>query len=327
MTPFVAARLRRFEYMAALTAVAFVAGVAALSLLGGGEAWSSLHRLSGGLVAGLLALSLANYALRAWRWILYTRRLGLPVPPARNLLYFIAGFALGTTPGKVGEAFRLWLLERCHGCRYERAGPLFIADRLSDMKGVLLLCLIGAFGFSGHWLPAAVAAVATVMATLAFVRPVLLRRVVTAVYAAIGRRARGPFARLRTALNHTARLFAPGLHAATLLLSVIGWFAECLAFAWLLRELGASVSLLQAMFVFTFAVVVGAVSLLPGGLGGTEATMLALLVGLEVPFDTALAATAVIRATTLWFGVGLGFLAMPFALRLARGGAEFGRRA
>jgi hypothetical protein len=47
--------------------------------------------------------------------------------------------------------------------------------------------------------------------------------------------------------------------------------------------------------------------------------MIALLLALGVDFQTALAATLVIRLTTLWFGVGLGFLALPSALRLARG--------
>jgi uncharacterized protein (TIRG00374 family) len=64
--------------------------------------------------------------------------------------------------------------------------------------------------------------------------------------------------------------------------------------------------------------IVGALSMLPGGLGSTEATMIGLLLALGVDFDRALVATAVIRLTTLWFGTGLGALALPFALRLAR---------
>ena len=58
--------------------------------------------------------------------------------------------------------------------------------------------------------------------------------------------------------------------------------------------------------------------MLPGGLGGVEATMMALLLALGTSPDIGLAATAVIRLTTLWFAVGLGFIALPFALRLVR---------
>jgi uncharacterized protein (TIRG00374 family) len=76
----------------------------------------------------------------------------------------------------------------------------------------------------------------------------------------------------------------------------------------------------QAVFVFTFAMIAGTVAMLPGGLGGTEAVMLALLGALGVDLQVAVTATALIRLTTLWFAVGLGFIGLPFSLRLARRG-------
>ena len=76
--------------------------------------------------------------------------------------------------------------------------------------------------------------------------------------------------------------------------------------------------ILFGIFASAFAMIAGALSMLPGGLGGVEATMMALLLALGTNLDVGLAATAVIRLTTLWFAVGLGFAALPFALRLAR---------
>ncbi len=60
----------------------------------------------------------------------------------------------------------------------------------------------------------------------------------------------------------------------------------------------------------------GAVSFLPGGLGGAEAAMLTLLIygGLELP--EAAAVTLVIRITTLWFAVLLGLLSMYFCTKM-----------
>lgn len=49
-----------------------------------------------------------------------------------------------------------------------------------------------------------------------------------------------------------------------------------------------------------------ALSLLPGGLGGTEAVMVTLLVWKGQSLADAAAATLVIRLATLWFAVGLG---------------------
>jgi len=50
----------------------------------------------------------------------------------------------------------------------------------------------------------------------------------------------------------------------------------------------------------------GAVSFMPGGLGGAEAAMTALLVTSNVDMPQAVAATVIIRLATLWFAVLLG---------------------
>jgi len=319
LRPFAAAGLRRLGQVAVLLLVAFVAAAALLALGFGGEAvWRRLAALSPGLVVGLLGLSLVNYAARGWRWLVFSRRLGLAVPAARGVLYFVAGFAFTATPGKVGEGLRLWLIERSYGYGYARLAPLFVGDRLSDLHGIVLLCLAGAAGLPSAAGPAAVVAGAVLLLTAGLVHPRPLRRLVGAVHAVAGGRASRLFARLRMALQRCRRLFAADVYPVALLLSVVGWSAEAAAFYWLLDALGAPVPPLQAAFVFGFSIAVGALTLLPGGLGGTEATMLGLLLALGVDSETALVATAVIRVTTLWFGVGLGFAALPFALRHAR---------
>jgi uncharacterized protein (TIRG00374 family) len=60
---------------------------------------------------------------------------------------------------------------------------------------------------------------------------------------------------------------------------------------------------------------VGALSFLPGGLGGTEASMVALLMLNNVAQSQAVAATVLIRLATLWFAVALGVIALSMAER------------
>lgn len=93
-----------------------------------------------------------------------------------------------------------------------------------------------------------------------------------------------------------------------------GRVGELVRLRWLLLDwLGAQISLPTATAIFLVAILSGALSGLPGGLGGTEATAVALLVLQGVPATLAVLATAVIRVATLWFAVALGFCVMPFA--------------
>ena len=273
-----------------------------------------MARLTPAEVVGLLGLSLVNYGVRTLRWQVYSRRIGLRLPWRHCLLYYFAGFAMTITPGKVGEILRLWLMRRGYGVRYERSASLAVADRLSDIGAMLILCLIGLTAFTGYAWAAAVVTVVMAGLTIGLLHPGLLVRLVEWVYARIGRAPR-LFARARTLLRHLKRLGSWRTYGGTLLLSLIGWFAEVLAFYWVLTLMGAAVSLPQAMFVFVFSMVAGALALLPGGLGGTEVGMVALLTAIGVSFETAVAATAVIRVTTLWFSVALGVAALPLALR------------
>jgi uncharacterized protein (TIRG00374 family) len=73
-----------------------------------------------------------------------------------------------------------------------------------------------------------------------------------------------------------------------------------------LRGFGARVDVLPATFIYSFATLFGAATLLPGGLGTTEGSLSGLLVLRGVPLPDAVAATFVIRACTLWFAVALG---------------------
>ncbi|MFV2038068.1 MAG: lysylphosphatidylglycerol synthase domain-containing protein, partial [Paracoccaceae bacterium] len=79
--------------------------------------------------------------------------------------------------------------------------------------------------------------------------------------------------------------------------------------------LGADLSLPDAAAIFIFATLAGGLTGAPGGIGGAEAAMVGLLILEEVAPEISLAATAIIRLTTLWFAIALGLLIFTLAER------------
>src|SRR5262249_55904784 len=154
---------------------------------------------------------------RAWRWQLFSNGLDMRLPFWRNLLYFVAGFALTATPGKVGEGLRMWLLERCHGYAYERSAALFIGDRLSDMAAIVLLCLAGVGAVTAYAELTVVTAVIFGAACIPLMRPTLLLGLTNLAFGLAGRRAPRLFARVRAAIRDTARLLTVRLFGLGLL--------------------------------------------------------------------------------------------------------------
>ncbi len=258
------------------------------------------------VLVGLLLLSLVNYLLRFLRWARYLALLEAPVPWRINLDAYFSGFALTTSPGKVGEMLRSVLLKP-HGVPPAASVAAFFAERVSDLLAILVLAAVGLWAYAPARPVVGLALAAVVLA--------LLLVQWTALIAAIDRWAQvrpQKWARLVVKLCevvlHFRRCFSLPAMGMGLALGIVAWFAEGLGFWWLLVALDHPLPMSTAVFIYAFAMLVGALSFLPGGLGGSEAAMIALLSLNGFPEASAVTATLICRLATLWFAVGLGAL-------------------
>lgn len=293
--------------------IAGLAGLAAAT--GWEETLAAFGRLSLGEIILLLCLSLVNYGFRALRWHLFTRRLGLRTTLFQDMRHYFGGFAMSVTPGRVGELVRMRWIRRETGWTVERTAPLVLADRAADLAAMAALLGLSLL-FAGMSVPGALpVALLALIAALIVTRPTLLKSVSDVGFRATGRRAPRFFARVRRAAGALAAFATPETFALAAGLGLVGWFAEGVAFWVLLVAMGAEPGFWMAVGIFVFATLAGGLTGAPGGLGGAEAAMVALLTLDGVPLDIAVAATLIIRLTTLWFAIGIGLLVFPWAER------------
>jgi uncharacterized membrane protein YbhN (UPF0104 family) len=106
--------------------------------------------------------------------------------------------------------------------------------------------------------------------------------------------------------------------ARWLLLTLAAWAAQGLAVALLCRAAGLDVPAWLAAGFYALAMVGGALSALPAGLGGTEALLVALLVGQGAAAGTAVAVMVLARLLTLWLAVALGLLALLYSAGISK---------
>jgi uncharacterized protein (TIRG00374 family) len=277
------------------------------------------------LLPVILLLTLTNYALRFVKWQYYLRRIGISgLPTGLSARIYLSGFAMAVTPGKVGEVLKSVLLREATGTPIATTAPIVLAERLTDGIAMMLLASAGLIVF--HYGVPLFAGIA-VVATLAFIligRQSLIRGLIT----------RGERVPLVARFVHHLHAFYDStywlLRSRPLIiasaLGVVSWLMECIAFFLVLIGLGFEVTprlLLIATFILGAASVVGAISLLPGGLGAAEigvtAMLLALVTSPLMTHDVAVAATLLIRFCTLWFGVGIGVVALVTVRGLLRG--------
>jgi len=292
-----------------LSVLAAAAGYLGFSLWSGWQDVASALVLIGWLgTACALGLSLLNYALRFGRWQLYLHRLGQPVACRPSLRIYLSGFALTTTPGKAGELFRSVLLSQ-RGVPFPTSCAAFVSERLSDLVAIILLALFGLSYYpQAQGLVLAGGGAVLLLLVLLSCQP-LLHRISQSTVNSTGR-IRRILHGLMGMLLEARRCHTPLLLVSATLISLIAWGAEALAFYWVLVWLGVDMPWAYAVFVYALSMLAGALSFLPGGLGGAEASMVGLLLLQGMNMPEAVAATLFIRLATLWFAVVLGLIAL-----------------
>ncbi|HEY6482184.1 MAG TPA: lysylphosphatidylglycerol synthase transmembrane domain-containing protein [Steroidobacteraceae bacterium] len=265
-------------------------------------------------------LSLLNYLLRIGRWRWYLRRLGHRVAFRFAALTYLAGFSFTLSPGKVGEMARARYYVEV-GIPLPDVAAAFCVERLMDLLAMLALAAL-MLGALPHYRSALWVAAVIVGAALL----VLIATPWKGLAELAGRlgAARGTSHRSR-ACHWIGRLLGGlvGMLAAARALQrpqvLLLGFAIALA-AWGCEGIG--LFSLASMFpavplaptvaigVYAVAVLIGALSFLPGGLGSTEAMLTTLLVSQGFPVPQAFLITMVCRIVTLWLAVCLGWAAI-----------------
>lgn len=293
-------------------------GYLAFSLWGGWhEVVAAIVRVGfiGTVIA--LTLSLVNYGLRFVRWQKFLELLGHRVHTPESLRIYIAGFGMTILPGKVGEAIRSVFLKH-HGVTYPESLAAFFSEHFSNLISMLLLVAIGLW----MYLPAkplvVILAALIVMGLVVLQQTRWLRAFESFAQNKLPARLGKLVVHGIEIVLHSGRCFSLPMLLYGIALGVVAWGSEGVAFYYIMHVLGSELSLQTALFIYAFSILVGALSFFPGGLGGTEASMVALLMLNHVAQPQAVAATVLIRLATLWFAVALGVIALSMPERRKR---------
>lgn len=285
----------------------------ALALVGDApKVLDALRRFPVAYLPAVLLLTLWNYALRFAKWQLYLARLRIGIPFLDSLGIFLCGLSMAMTPGKAGELLKSVLLRRRAGTPLAVSAPVVLAERLTDGLAMMGLAATGLLLYRTAVGPMAALLAAFLAVIAATQLPVVRSRVIPwlSAHPRLERRAEAI-----SNLYASARiLLAPAPLATAVGIGLLSWSGECVAFYLVLIGLGFHASatlLIQAAFVLAVSTLIGSATLLPGGLGTAESSSTVLLIAIvHAGRADAVAATLLIRLCTLWFGVGVGVVAL-----------------
>lgn len=281
----------------------------------GAEVFAALERFSWSRFALVLGLTTLGYGFRFAKWEYYLRKVGVRVPLRVSLVTFFSGLMMVVTPGKAGEFWKAWFLRDTEDVPLHRTTSVVGAERITDLIALGVLVALGVLAFSRSSL-AVLAILGGLVSSVLLLqwRGFCLRLIgLCEAIPVIGRHA----SEIETLYDNTYSLLRFEPLTVALALGIIAWGLEGIALWVVLRGLGVEPGLLLATFVFGFGSIVGAVSMLPGGLAATEASMVGVLVSFGHAKSVATVATLLIRIGTLWYAVVLGLVV--FVIHSRRG--------
>ena len=258
------------------------------------------------------AAALLSHGVLFQRWQFYLRRLGFPLAWRPSARIYTAGLALIAAPGRSGEALRGLWLQRRHGFPLQVGVGITLAERLADLASALLVLSWGL----GEQVWAAVLVGFAVLAAGGWLltHPGVIRRLEHGLERLpLHPRWHGVIRLLREALlamGRVRQLMKPKPLLVGTLLACVCWMVEAAALQGIYGSLGTPLSLHQTAVIRTATGLGGVLSLLPAGLGTSEATAIGLAMAYGAGRSDALAATLMLRFATLAVPCALGIVTL-----------------
>jgi uncharacterized protein (TIRG00374 family) len=217
---------------------------------------------------------------------------------------------MSVTPGKFGEVLKSFLLKNISGTPVSESAPIIFVERITDFLSVLLLTIAGAVFFD-------YGLVTVIITSAAFVALTIIinnRRLSLGI---IGYLEKIKFigkniTKIHSAYEASFKMlrFKP-LYEMTFL-SILAWLPECFGFYIILTNFNVQVSVFWSIFVYTFSIIIGALTMLPAGIGVTEGSLTYFIFNQTGVMNTAVSATIIIRIATLWFAVIIGIISLSY---------------
>ncbi|HEX5416525.1 MAG TPA: lysylphosphatidylglycerol synthase transmembrane domain-containing protein [Chloroflexota bacterium] len=286
----------------AIGTAALLIGVVTLAIGasgGAGALWVVLtnNTLDPRSLLPILPIAAWGYGLRFARWHILIRRAVPELSVPASLQAQVTGYGLVATPGRLGEVWKLYVVERATGVPVARGAGAMVVERVTDVLGFGGLAAVSAIVVSGQvaerpLIVVLLGGVGLVVALAA--RPLVVRKLATT--------------RLGALVAGGDAVFRPAPVAQALALIVIGRIGDSLMLFGIVAALGYPVTIWHAMLILGSSGLIGGISLLPAGIGAVEAASVAIFVAAGVPAATGLAAILLTRVLTIWFWVAVGLV-------------------
>ncbi len=260
------------------------------------------------LIPLLLLLSFGNYYARFLKWNYYLSVLDIQINKRDSFLIFMSGLLMSVTPGKIGELLKAYLVKTINKTPVSVTAPIIFAERATDFLSLTILALIGAYIYDYGRNAALIITAIILLGIFILTNRKLFDSIMRILsrFKFIEKRIES----IERLYNSTFTLLRIKQLIIAVFISVLSWGFECYGYYLVIGNFNNTLNVSWSFFSYSFSTIVGAVSMLPGGLGVTEGSFLLMLTSMGLSANDAAVTTFITRVATLWFAVIVGIVAV-----------------
>ena len=260
----------------------------------------------------ILLLVAASWIPLIVKWNYLLKKNGINIPIRKSILIWFSGSALSIVPGQVGELIKSQLIKNIFDVRRSKTLPIIFAEKFYGLIAALIAFIIGNVVFAVNFALIFVTCI-LIFVTFFFVyyKPVFefILNKVTKIkfFTKYTDNASESYETLRNSTNLTTS-------AICIILSFIYWviISASVYLVFLAFDI-ETISFLESISIYTSSIILGIITLIPGGLGVTEGSLVGLLALKGIDVSSALLLVIVIRLVTYWFPVSIGFIGLKLS--------------
>lgn len=251
---------------------------------------------------------------RVIRWHIFMNNITTKIPFRRNTIYFLSGFSMLLTPGRMGEIIRSPFIKRDYDIPVTKTATIVFVERFYDLLAVIIIV---AFALTFVNLPKTLLlvpiAIISIMIILIVNKQLLLKFMMKLNSIKILNNkvpnVEESFELISKLLKSKNLVIGLSTTLGVVIVEAIGVF-------FLLKSFDTTLDFLTLTAIFHISNFIAAASMIPGGLGVLEGGFSGLLILYEIPNTIAISAAVLLRiiATGLFSIIGLvclKFLSKP----------------
>ena len=245
------------------------------------------------------------------KWHFLLKNSEVDVPLTKSIAVFFAGVAFEITPGQIGALIKSQILKTSYNIPRTKTVPIVIVEKVYDLIGAILASVIGIIILGME-----IYLIAIAISVLAFIFFFMYHKPASELFF-------NRITKLKFFSKHIENISgfyeivqkSTNVRAATIciLLALAYWFMVSAAAYYTLISFDVNIlDYLKVLAIYSTSTLLGAISFIPAGIGITEGSIAGLFTLNGIDVSTALILAVMIRIFTLWYSVGVGFIALKF---------------